>query len=450
MIALLAQTTTVIPEVVLPICRRHAEDAAFLWSLIDTGCTTPGLHAMRFQHFAALLQAHANGIVRSGAAGIDATHEALAQWRKPGEAFAAGYAALCANDAAALQTVSGLVARMPELLLRGLIGALAAAPEASAHAFFDAVWSRLLAGSSAHSPAELAQLVTALRASALRGLPLDATVRTLTLDHPHAAVRAAACRASRGMSELEPLLRDAEIAVRAEAAIAMRAEPLHAAGVLWQCVAAQAHACRVATGWNRLQTQRRLTRWLRHLAWLAPLGHADVPTLLAHLPLREALRFVLFHGDPAYLGFVRQALSDAEQSRWAGFVWQSLTGVDLATNALTLPEQPIDLDAGLTRARQDGDQGLALPAPDALAAHPVNDALAALAGQRVLLGRTLDPAYLAGLLRIDADQPQLLRTVAAQAWNAMGLSPRFALRADAPTLLRQDAALAALTEPPVA
>lgn len=428
-------------SVVAPIIRRHAADAAFYWQQLDVSLTEPGLRAQRLLHFARLLAAHLEGLTVAGPAALPAAREALAQWRKPGEAFAASYAALCAGDEGALHAVLGLIARAPDLLLRGLIGALTATPKASAQAFFERAWSLLSAGSAAHTPVEVVQLVAALRASALRGVPLDAAVRAGALNHPHPAVRAAACRACTGAPELALRLADPDLAVRAEAAIALRSDPLQAASALWQCVAAQAQACLSATGWNRLQTQRRLARWLRHLAWLAPLDHADVPALLAHLPLREALRFVLFHGNPAHLDFVRQALGDAEQGRWAGFVWQSLTGVDLVANGLTLAEPPIDLDAGLSRARQDGDQGLPLPDPNAVSKHPANAALSQLAGQRVLLGQTLCPAFLASLLRIEADQPQLLRAVAAHAWNEMGLHPRFTLRADALTLLRQDAQL---------
>lgn len=423
------------------VLRRHAQDAAFYWQQLDASLTEPGLRAQRLLHFARLLAAHLEGLQVAGPAALAPALEALTRWRKPGEAFAAVYAALACGEAQAQAEVFACIARDPAGLLRGAISALATAPQGPVHAFCEAAWGRLSEPAAQHTAVDLTQCVAALRASALRGWPLDEAVRTAALDHPHPAVRAAACRACAGAPELAPLLADPDLTVRAEAAIGLHTEPLQAAGVLWQCVAAQAQWCSQATGWHRLQTQRRLARWLRHLAWLAPLGHADIPVLLAHLPLREALRFVLFHGDPTYLGFVRQALAEAEQARWAGFVWQSLTGVDLVANGLTLAEPPIDLDAGLTRARQDGDQGLPLPDPDAVSNHPANAVLSQLAGQRVLLGQTLSPAFVASLLGIEADQPQLLRAVAAHAWHEMGLHPRFTLRADALTLLQQDALL---------
>ena len=243
------------------------------------------------------------------------------------------------------------------------------------------------------------------------------------------------------------MLQDPELAVRAEAAISLAAvaEPLSdrlpALAVLWQCVAAQAQACASATGWNQLQAQRRLARYLGQLAQQVPLGHPDIGALLAHLPPRQALRFVLQHGDPAHLDWVLQAMADPEQARWAGLVWSALTGVDLGAEGLSAAEPPVDLDAPLTRARLDGDQGLPLPHPQALATHPAHAQLQAQAGSAVLMGRARTPAQLAALLRIESNQRQLIRAVAAQSWNAMGLQPRLQLRAGAAELLRQDQAL---------
>lgn len=78
------------------------------------------------------------------------------------------------------------------------------------------------------------------------------------------------------------------MAVRAEAAIALSGmpEPGQAGAVLWHCVADQAALHGQATGWYRMQATRRLNRWTRYLAWLAPLGHADLPALFDHLPRR--------------------------------------------------------------------------------------------------------------------------------------------------------------------
>ncbi len=436
-----------LPSFAAPLVQRHVQDAAFYWQQLDTAPQEPGLRAERLQHFARLLAAHLEGLTVAGSAAWPEALAALQRWRKPGEAFAASHVALNLADAEAQAALLAQVARHPDLLLRGLIGGLMAAPPGPVQRFNEAAW--VLMGSDAKP--DQVQLVAALRSCALRGTEVPPTVMAAVLTHTTPAVRAAACRASKGAASLLSLLQDGDLCVRAEAAIALGPQSTAAVNVLLQAVLAQAQVCKQATGWTRTQAQRRLARWLRHLAWLMnPTEQQhEVASLLGQLPLREALRFTLFLGDPAHLGFVLKALDDEEQARWAGFVWQSLTGVDLTEQGLTSPEPPVDLDAGLTRARQDGDQGLPLPDAQAVRAHPVNATLALRAGHRVLLGQDLTPARLATLLRIESNQPQLLRAVAAQAWNAQvrqSQSPetalRIQLRAGAIALLAQDQALA--------
>lgn len=435
--------------VIPPLVRRHGEDAAFYWSQLDASLSEPGLRAKRSLHFARLLDAHLEGLEVAAEAGLPTTQEALQRWRKPGEAFAASHSALCvvsckedvlASLEALLGPVLAVVSRAPDLMLRGLISALARAPARAAEAFFAAAWQNALT--------EPVCAVAALRASALRGLTVPADVLNLALAHARAPVRAAACRGA-GPAEaaaLCELLDDADLAVRAEAAIALgAAQPLRAAGILWQCVAAQAALAQFASGWSRLQARRRLNRWLGQLALLAPCGHPDLPALLDHLPRREALHFVLVHGDPAHLPFVLRAMQDPEQARWAGFVWQSLSGVGLEANGLVEPEPNIDVDAPLKRGRQDADQGLPLPASAAVAAHPANVSLTAHAGTPVVQGRERSPERLRNLLLIETDAPQLLRAVAARVWDQQGLNPRISLRGNAASLLLQDAALASRT-----
>jgi hypothetical protein len=446
-----------------PLIYRHAEDSAFYWQQIDSSPSRHGLRAQRLLHFARLLSAHLQGLQVAGHAAVAPALAALTRWRKPGEAFAALHVALsCAQtdtldptQAQVLGEVFTAIARDPSGLLRGAIGALAAVPEPAAHAWLQSVWAQPNGATTAR---DITALVAALRACALRAWQVPAEVQATAMAHPQAFVRAAAARTLHNSTQAQPLLEDADLAVRAEAAIALGAmaprenaqQPAHpaspqrlqAASVLWSCVAAQAEVCAQATGWYQMQSQRRLGRWLGHLAHLAPLGHPDVATLLAFLPLRQSLSFVLHHGDAAHLPFVVQALADPEQARWAGWVWQSLTGIDLIQAGLTLPNPPIDLDAPLTRIQQDADQGLPLPNAEAVRAHPANASLSS--GKVLLLGQPRSSAHLAQWLRLEADAPQALRAVAALAWNAQGLSPRIQLRADATTLLRQDAALAAL------
>jgi hypothetical protein len=417
----------------MPLVRRHAEDAAHLWTQLDTAAAATHLSGLRAADFASRLDAHLEGLQVAGNAATPLTQEALTRWRKPGEAFAAAHAAIALpvgpDQTEALDAVLGVVAKLPDLLLRGLISALAWAPAAQSEPW------RCRALSS-NDPIER---VAALRAHALRGLPVPDWLQQA--QHQSPFVRAAACRCA--PLQALPLLTsslaaDPDRMVRAESVLAwVRLVPLserdpdaatQAASLLWHCVAEQLAGLAATTGWNRLQAQRRLARWLRHLAWLAPLGHPGVPQLLNQLPARLALDFVLHHGDPAELPFVWQAMSHPEQSRWAGWVWQCLTGVDLAATGLTLPDPPVDLDAPLTTAQQDADHGLPLPNPASVKAHPAAQPASRTgppAGQRQLMGQPMQAQALRALLDPAADQPQALRFVAAHALAQ--LHPAYAL-----------------------
>ena len=173
-----------------------------------------------------------------------------------------------------------------------------------------------------------------------------------------------------------------------------------------------------------MQAARRVTRWVRHLATLVPTGHADLPALFAHLPPRIGLVFALYHGDPAFLPFVREAMKQPETARHAGWVWQTLTGIELETHRLVLPDpDDADDDGPITEARLDADNGLPLPDAEAIDRYP----FIARAGTRLLLGKEISPAHALDLLEL---QPQALRAVAAHALRAQW--PQSAINVRAP------------------
>ena len=419
---------------ILGLVRRHADDAAFYWQQLDGAPQSVLLGALNVAEFQSLLLAHLEGLQAAGEPGAIEARQALARWRKPGEAFAAMAAALALpNDddeqAEAIDAVLRVVAQVPDLLLRGAISALAWAPPAQAEPW---LVQALQSDNAIYR-------VAALRACALRGL--DVPQWSAHAHHASPYVRAAACRCARAehLPTLEAMAADADLAVRAEAALAWcRLVPAGdrdsdiAAAVsshLWECVSAQMALAAGATGWNRLQAQRRLDRWLHHLAWLAPLGHPGVAALLQQLPGRLALNFALHHGDAQQLPFVLQCMHHAEHARWAGWVWQCLTGVDLRASRLAQPDPAIDLDAPLTASQLDADHGLPLPDAAAVAAHPASG-LRLAAGERLLMGQSVNALALRGLLAPEANRPQPLRHVAAYALAQLHPQYRLNLRAD--------------------
>lgn len=378
------------PRTIDALVRRHAEDAAFYWTQLDAAAMSPRIGLEGIARFQGLLGAHLDGLFVAGESGQLAAFKALDRWMKPGEAYVAAWLSLRRDDAASLAAVMQLVARQPAVLLRGLIGALACLPADAA--------SRSLRMLSGAPDNEIAQ-VAALRAAALRGAngvrslaqPVSHYLRSSSMH-----VAAAACRAASvvpkdeaSMALLQGLLGApgtpgaSAAPVRAEAAIALhagrRATGGPATAALWQSIVLQASVLSSATGWERRQAQRRLNRWVRCFGWMAPHGHGNLPGLFEFLPSRLGLGFALSHGDPAHLRYVVRQMAQPESAAYAGWVWQTLTGLPLPARASPLTRE------GAVSAALDGDD--TLPLPDIAAVNAVH--VDAPPGGRILLGQPL-------------------------------------------------------------
>lgn len=403
-------TFLVIPALVV----RHVQDAAFYWSQLDWTLDSPLVGFERLQHFNRVLDAHLDGMYTAGPAGWEAACSSLERWRKPGEAFSCVTLAARQRNDAYLDQVRKLLCRHPDLLLRGAISALAWCTDDD----FASVATRWSA-----NEAEPAVQVAVLRAVCLRGQGSVSYLRFalshyLTSSDPH--VRAAACRVANILTEQElpaamreRALTDADLAVRAEAAIAaIKHGELAALSVLWECIDAQVARHRQASGWEGSQSERRLRRWVRQLAIVTPLREPLVASALALLPPREALIFLLYHGDLAQLPFVVDQMANPSVGRYAGWVWYCLTGVDLLTNGLTLAEtDPGSLDASqpVTAAQLDADNGLRQP--NAAAVHSFMQGMQHTGhNKRMLLGSPLSLQRAVELLH---HAPQAIRTIVA-------------------------------------
>ncbi len=410
--SLITQTFPVIEALVA----RHAEDAAFYWSQLDGAIRSPTLRLDRLHHFNGLLDAHLDGLVVAGSQGWQPAMAALTRWKKPGEAFVCTWLAAQGTGRQRLDEVLEVAKVSPQNVLRGMISALAWLPPGCAAPVI---------GQWGHATMVPVAQVAALRAAALIGPEAVAALGSPLPDFLVCAdshVRAAACRALAGghhgatVAALRDALADADVAVRAEAAIALGKgqDAARALPVLLRCVIDQAHTCAAATGWHRMQAARRLDRWVRELASLTPFGMADTGAMLAILPPRTALTFALVHGDPSHLGFVARLAGEPEVSRYAGWVWQSLTGIDLAEAGLALPEPPpsaLARDELITEARLDADNGLPQPDSAALSGHPASQSPVASHAGPVLLGRSLDRQHALDVLQ---GGPQALRLLAAR------------------------------------
>ncbi|MFB9241334.1 hypothetical protein IV454_07965 [Massilia antarctica] len=428
-------TTLPIPRIIAPLIRRHAEDAAFYWALLDGSVITPRLSLDGLTRFGDMLDAHLEGLQVAGQDGLVPCLAALERWRKAAGAFVYAHQVFCLNEPVAMEALLVQVRARPEELLRGVISALAWRPPEQVASIV-----RRWTGADV----EVIQQVAALRAAAL----LDANAVGLLgqpvedfLYSSDAHICAAACRVAATVPH-RPLLEAAltrcivnpAMAVRAEAAIALHALARQAprgndegnialANTVWQCVVEQVVVSNESTGWYRHQALRRLRRWVRNLATMIPLGHDKIPALLDFMPPRISLHFVAYHGDSAHLAYAIAKMSHPDTSRYAGWVWQTITGVDLESAGLTLPEPALSGDsAGISEARSDADHGLPLPDMEAIARYSTAHLPAR---QRCLSGQGLTPLFAVAVLET---APQAHRSVAShflrQCYPQIKLAPR--------------------------
>lgn len=395
-----------IPAILEPLVRRHAEDAAFYWAQHDASAESPRLDLSGLARFSQLLAAHLEGLEVAGREGWPLCLEALERWKKPAEAFVAAHTALRVADAVQREALLVQIRARPDELLRGVISALAWIPLEQALPVIKE-W--------AGAAGDAVMQVAALRAVALIGADAFAAIEQPLegfIDGSDEHVRAAACRVAAHYASAEPIsavllvrLQDPALAVRAEAAIALSGGRMsdsrnghgdvQVALALTDCVAAQVAVLNAATGWYRKQALRRLNRWVKHLGALQPDG-LDCSGLLEMLPPRLALRFIAYRGDSAYLPYVVKQMSIPGEPRYAGWVWQTITGVNLSAAGLSFPEPARDVEADdIQDVSADADLGLVIPDAEAIKRFPTN----LVGGQRYLLGLALNPTNALAALR---------------------------------------------------
>lgn len=100
-------------------------------------------------------------------------------------------------------------------------------------------------------------------------------------------------------------------------------------------------------------------------------------------------------------------MADDASARLAGWVWETVTGVDLREAGLSLPDAATADHAAQGEARPDAEHGLALPDAAAVRAHALHPLPP---GERHLLGEPLNMEIVLACL---ADAPGSLRDIAA-------------------------------------
>ena len=436
-------TTQNRPTVIEPLVRRHAEDAAFYWAQHDASAESPRLDLSGLSRFGQLLAAHLEGLEVAGPAAWPLCLAALERWKKPAEAFVAAHTALGAAEASQSEALLVQIRARPDELLRGVISALAWFPFARARTVIEE-WTGARSDAVMQAAALRSVALIGADAFAAIGQPLD---RFLNSSDEH--VRAAACRVAALLpsedwlySTLVERLLDPVLAVRAEAAIALGSghlgggssgdDGVEVAQALSECVAAQVAVLNASTGWYRKQAMRRLNRWVQHLA-ARLFVELDIAALLDMLPSRLSLRFVAYHGDSAHLPYVVKQMNIPSEALYAGWVWQTVTGVDISAADLSLPEPPLDIETEAIReVPMDADLGLARPDVEAIRRFSTANLVD---GQRYLLGLALNPTNALTVMRT---APQAQRTIAAHYLQLRYPHKRISVRAP---VLRQLAAI---------
>lgn len=424
-------------KVIQPLIVQHAQDAAFYWLQIDQAWMLPHISTERLRYFRGLLEANLEGLQIAQAVGEQCALAALKTWKQPGEMFVATHLAalaLAQGRPELMAQVEAVLIEETDSVMRGAISALALLPEQARDGLIDR-WN--------HADTDPVLLVVMLR-----GMALFAQATELAPDqrphpvaesfhhymaHASAHVRAAAARSARSVLPpsicarvLRDLIQDADLTVRAEAAIGLKwlvARTTHeddrVTEVLLSCVQDQAAALSKTTGWFRLTAERRLTRWLKHVARILPLNHESANGLLQTLPTKLALVFCVHHGHPAHVPWVVDAAcatGDQAWPRYAMWAWELMTGIDPHEAGLTLPEP--DDEEGLNTMPMSPsaarDQGRALPNAEALRAYAWQWKEPLSAEDRVLGGRAQRVENLV-VLRQTARMD--VRFVAAHAWG---------------------------------
>lgn len=352
-----------------PLISRHAQDAAWYWTQMQSEQASPLLDAERLAHFQRLLVAHLDGLRAAGTLGRELADEELERWNQPPEAFVCWVLALESGDERRTAALWAALERAPDMY-QSLVGALEWMQPAPARSWIE----RQLAFPA--NPAALAAAVEACamrrEACALNPIPL--------FRHESALVRTAVCRLA-GNGRMRPLvpallqaMKDPERQVREAAALALLVVETTPAvmQVLREAVLYHNELFEQAEGRRALHAEQRaqlLARWFGHaLSLHAP---EEAQSLLESLPPYLRLLSLAHYGDPALIPDLLPFLvPDCPYNRRALWALSCITGCDPNEEGLCQPD-PVSETSAVPWPEypgSDADAGLPEPAPDRVTA----------------------------------------------------------------------------------
>jgi uncharacterized protein (TIGR02270 family) len=373
--------------VLADIVALHAAEGAFLWHQRDAAARSPGRTLEELRRLDDRVDAHLDGLRIAGDAGHEIARAALVR-PGAGEVFVATVLAVERADVRALAEALSHGARSPGVA-RGIVSGLGWAPLALARRFLDELLAHDapptlhhfgIAGSAVHRHDPGAPLATAA-----------------TSTDPRLRARALRAIGELGRVDLLPELRHAlesdEEACRFWAA--------WSAALLGEPVAFEA-LFRLALGGGPF-AERAASLGVRHAD--PAVARARVHEVEdASGNVRAALAGAAGLGDPALVPWVIDRMEAPSLARFAGWALSLITGCDLASEALSGPP-PEGFRSGPTDDPADPnvapDPDERLPWPDVAAAQAWWGRRSAglPGGRRLLLGATIEPAWLGQVLR---------------------------------------------------
>ncbi|MCC6525902.1 MAG: TIGR02270 family protein [Polyangiaceae bacterium] len=368
------------------IIERHADEAAFLWSLRDEAVRAPRYTQAALAHLDGRVEAHLDGLRVAGEDAWEVCAEVLSLG-EPGELFVVAVLALEGAAHERLAAMLDAVEQAPSLGA-GVVSALGWTPLATAKEALDAFLDP-------RAPPLLRRLGLSGYA-AHRVDPGDALEQALYAEDP-----ALEARALRAVGELGRLGARARLAERLRAADpdvcfwaawsgALLGVP-GASDALWPFVEAGGPRARAA---------------LEVAARTGELGavHARLDRLevLGPVTARLAVEGAAALGDPGRLPRLLAALRDPSLARLAAHAISLVTGLDPDTARLrgarpAVPEPGPNDDPADENVAPDLDRDLVWPEPDALEA--AVKSLGLRAGQRHLAGEPIREPLVARVLR---------------------------------------------------
>jgi uncharacterized protein (TIGR02270 family) len=371
-------------EVIRTIIDQHAADAAFLWLLRDRMVSQPHFLARDLASLDERIEGHLDGLRIAGEAGWLACQDAL-QYNEPGEIFTAAVMAFTIGEDGRINDVLQACCGTPELT-RGVVSALGwlAYDQAEAHI------RDLLAS---NSPA--LRRIGLAGAAVHRRDPGKALIDALTDSDP--LIRA---RALRSVGELgrNDLQRRLELNLTAE-------DDECRFWAAWSSVLLGYRqglpALRAFISSSRSDREQALSLALRRTD---PDAALDWQQKLSQEPgsVRLAVIGAGATGDPRLVLWLFDKMATPDLARAAADAFAMITGADLQREHLDCrkPEDSVlSDDTGEESAKQDPDDGLPWPAPEAIKNWWTKHHSDFSNEQRYLLGKPIAESWLREVLR---------------------------------------------------